>query len=145
MADYSQSKIYMLSSEIGEIRYYGSTTLSLKFTLQRHISYSKVRYSSASDVLKYIDRKITLVEDYPCDNKNELLLKEMEYIQSNKCCNKNLPVDLDENQRIYQKEYREKNKAERNKKIFCCCGGSYSLRNKVAHENTKKHNTLIKI
>ena len=98
MPDYKNSKIYILTN--GTDSYYGSTTQKLHRRLIRH----RCGYCS-SRVLFGEDKtvRIILLENYPCDNRKELLLKERWYIENFECVNNNIPNRS-------PKEYREDNK-----------------------------------
>ena len=57
-------------------------------------------------VLECDDYKIELLEEYPCNNKEQLLKKEGEYIRNNECCNKYIP---DRTRKEYKKQYTKIN------------------------------------
>ena len=97
MPDYQQGKIYKLWSPSTNLVYYGSTVQSLSQRLGKHIySYKKYnedntkKYLSSFLVLECEDYKIELVEEYPCNNNQQLLRKEGEYQKNNICINKNI-------------------------------------------------------
>lgn len=97
MTNYSQAKIYKITSETAGLVYYGSTTLSLenrmirhKSAYQRYMTGASVAYTSSFTVLGYDDVEISLVEDYPCDNKRELCVHEGTFIRNNPCVNLNI-------------------------------------------------------
>ena len=71
-------------------------------------------------------------KEYNDKNKEQLNEYKKEYREKNK-----------EKIKDYQKKYREQNKENRNKKIVCDCGGSYSLCTKARHKKTKKHQKYI--
>ena len=90
MPDYSLGKIYMIYPKVedpdeGDV-YYGSTTVTLsrRMTIHRCQSYCKILFD------KYGVEKcfIELVEEYPCETKEQLNRKEGEYIRNHKCINK---------------------------------------------------------
>jgi hypothetical protein len=126
MPDYKNGKIYMLESKEGNVRYYGSTVQSLKERLRKHKvdkkRYEEVknRYYTSYKILEYSDCEISLVEDYPCNNKKELETRERFYIENNDCVNKFIPTRTlkewreEKKDEIKQqnKEYYEKNKDE---------------------------------
>ena len=125
MPDYKKGKIYKLWSPHGteEEVYYGSTCNDLRFRKNGHKSKSKC----TSNILfeKYDDVRIELVEDYPCNNKEELNKKEGHYIRNNPCLNKVIPCrtykEYCEDNKEKKKEYRENNKeaiAEYNKEYY---------------------------
>jgi hypothetical protein len=98
MPDYQKGKIYKLISPSKNLVYYGSTIQTLSQRLGGHIRDKKVviktnnkhRSCSSFLVLECGDYKIELVEDYPCNNKQQLEKKEGEYIRNNECVNKNV-------------------------------------------------------
>ena len=115
MPNYQNGKIYMIESLEGKCRYYGSTVQELCKRMSKHKSnYKKNKYVSSSKVLCFNDAKIFLVENYPCNNKEELNRKEGEYIRNNDCVNRNIPGRT-------QKEYQQDNKdkiSKRTKKKY---------------------------
>ena len=119
MPDYQKAKIYKLWSPQGEEDevYYGSTCNDLRYRKSQHKNKSHI---CKSKILfeKYDDVRIELVEDYPCNNKQELNKKEGEFIKNNKCLNKVIPDRTkqewyeDNKEKITKqtKEWIEKNK-----------------------------------
>ena len=107
MCNYQNSKIYKLWSPEGDDIYIGSTTVSLSRRKAKHKTQnntSKILYE------KYTDVRIELLEECPCDNKEQLLKKEGEYIRNNKCVNKVIP---DRTHIESVKNYYESNKEKR--------------------------------
>jgi len=92
MPDYQKSKIYKLYSPLKNLVYIGSTTQAISQRLAEHISRKKNKtYDCASYlVLECEDYKIEILEEYPCNNKQQLLKKEGEYIRNNECVNRNI-------------------------------------------------------
>lgn len=121
MKDYSKGKIYMISSERGGIRYYGSTTRTLDKRLQDHrYAYDaylkeKTNWVSSFQVLEYDDAKIVLIEDAPSQSKAELEHKERIYIINNECVNRNRPREVEESGGIL--EYMKKT-TKRRKELY---------------------------
>ena len=126
--DYSKGKIYQIISNDGKLCYVGSTTkdyLSQRFFVHKkcYLTWKNGTKSSYLTSYEIFDKygvdncTIELLEDYPCDNVNQLNAKEGEYIRAKKqqggCVNKQIMGRLVEE---YQKEYREKNKEELSKK-----------------------------
>ena len=119
MPDYQKAKIYKLWSPQGseEEVYIGSTCNDLRYRKHGH---KQKGNSCNSKILfeKYDDLRIELVEDYPCNNKQELNKKEGEYIRENKCLNKQIAgrtlkeycQDNKEKKNEYDKKWRENNK-----------------------------------
>ena len=89
MPDYQKSKIYKLWSPSKNLVYIGSTTQTLAQRLSKHLDTFKNNRSNRSSfvVLECEDYKIELLEEYPCNNKQQLFIKEGEYIKSNECVN----------------------------------------------------------
>lgn len=134
--DYSKSKIYKIEPicdyEEGDI-YIGSTIQNLiSHRLAEHVRHYKqwknVKYhftSSYSLFEKYgIDNmRIILLETYPCNSNDELRAREAYYQKSMKCVNNRMAFtskeERSEQQKEYQKQYREENweeLSEKNKK-----------------------------
>ena len=94
MPDYQKGKIYRLVSPSKNLVYYGSTTQTLSQRLAQHIKENKAynnkintRYCCSYLVLDCEDYKIELVEEYPCNNRQQLCKKEGEYQKNNECVN----------------------------------------------------------
>jgi hypothetical protein len=84
MNEYANGKVYRLLC--GGLVYYGSTIQTLTERLYHHNSIgntcsSKILYEIGDEV------KIELVEEYPCNSKRELELREQYYISNFECVN----------------------------------------------------------
>lgn len=155
MVNYQNGKIYKIASYQTDDVYYGSTTQPLysRKAKHKHGNKNKGKETTAKDILKFDDAYIELVENFPCDNKEELLKRERFYIQSNDCVNKYIPgrtnkeyrEDNKEHLKEYIKEWRKKDgsKERRKIKITCVCRSVYLKEAKARHERTKKHQTFI--
>ncbi len=107
MVKLENGKIYAIICNKTGLKYYGSTTLSLSMRLSIHkymMSKTKKNLSSF-EVLKNNDYKIELVEEFPCETKDELFEREKHYIKNNDCVNKRIPFRK-------VKEYYNDNKNE---------------------------------
>ena len=111
---YKQGKIYMLESASAGLVYYGSTCLALlSKRLYGHKSHyeryklGKRDYITSFKILEQPDYKIVLVEEYPCNNKQELEAREAYYIRNNECVNKVIPQRTAEE---WQKKWYQENK-----------------------------------
>lgn len=128
--DYCNGKIYRLIPTIEGVDesdvYYGSTILSLARRFALHKSDFKTKNKFTTAVLlfnKYgvSNVVIELVEEYPCNNRTELELKEGEYIKNNLCINrcvagrktKDWVIDNLERHLTYQKQWRDSHKEYR--------------------------------
>ena len=155
MPDYQNSKIYKLISNETENIYIGSTTRRyLCNRLADHKSSYK-RYNDGKDksrcqsfeLLKLGDVKIILLENYPCNNKDELASREQYWIDQNKslCINKLNPgnkwtveVKLEYNKN-YQKEKSEQLMFKRNQIVVCSCGKNVKKGRMYEHRKSQYH------
>jgi hypothetical protein len=94
--DYSKGKIYAIRSYSSDDVYIGSTCSTLTKRLSGHKGAYETwlkrdfRYATSYEVLKYGDAYIELVEECPCENKQQLLRREGEVMRSMNCVNKNV-------------------------------------------------------
>jgi predicted GIY-YIG superfamily endonuclease len=112
MPQYSKSKIYKLQCEDGYF-YIGSTCNELRFRLANHKASSIERQNTR--VYKHINElgwdkvRMVLVEEYCCENKEQLTRKEDEHIRIHKndpfCLNTAYAFLTDE-QRLEQQRKR---------------------------------------
>ena len=79
----------------------------------------KVKCTSTK-VLENGNYGIYLVENYPCNTKDELRMRERFFIENNQCVNKCIPIRLEEEKNKLLIEHYNKNKTERlkNMKIY---------------------------
>ena len=82
------SKIYAIRSYQTDLIYIGSTTRILSKRFAEHKK--PTNKSNSKEILKYEDAYIELIEEYPCDNKDQLNKKEGEHIRANNCVNKHI-------------------------------------------------------
>lgn len=176
MPDYSEGKIYSIRTHQTDEIYYGSTTQPLSYRFNDHKSNYKrylkyeTNYVSSFEVLKYNDAYIELVENYPCENREQLSKREGEIIRSNECVNKRIEGrTLEEwhtdnmettKERIknyynknrdkilqYQTKYREtkgdKIEARQKTKKVCECGTEVSKRHFSRHLQSIHHKEYI--
>lgn len=121
MPDYSNSKIYKLVCPHADDIYIGSTTQKLcsRFALHnskyRSFMNNKHHFVSSFIIMSLGDVRIILLEDFPCENKEQLRAKEQEYIEKHKdiCVNIYGAVLDVEKQRKYSYNY---NRSEKGKK-----------------------------
>lgn len=128
---YSNGKIYKIISENTEKYYIGSTTQPLSKRFSDHKSNykmfqnSKYHNYSSFDIIKENDCKIVLIEDYPCENKNQLESRERYWIDKYKdnIVNKCIPTRTDkeyykdniEKAQKYRDEHKQEIKEYNNK------------------------------
>ncbi len=85
MSKYKNGKIYKVVCDETNLTYYGSTIQPLFKRLWRH---KQKNEKNGCMTMKMTNPKIFLVEDYPCERKEQLLMRERYYIDNNECCNK---------------------------------------------------------
>ena len=125
MVNYQNGKVYKLVCNTTGLVYYGSTC---EPTLARRLHQHKNSYicekvkvkCTSTKVLENDNYGIFLVENYPCDNKDELRMRERFYIENNVCVNKCIPIRFKEEKPLLYKGHYERNKTERleNMKIY---------------------------
>ena len=121
MVNYSNGKIYKIYSDETDLVYYGSTTRKLYERLAEHKidvkrSGKNGRNVTTGLLLNNYICKIVLVEDYPCERKEQLLMRERFYIENNNCINKCIPIETKEERRLKNIELdRIRNKTEHRK------------------------------
>jgi len=142
MPDYQNSKIYKIVCGVTGLQYIGTTTKTtlqfgekiipaLDMVLRKHKTFYKSyredgTYASnlaSFKVLENNSASIELIEDYPCQTKEELFKRERHHIENLNCVNQI---------RAGKKKY------------ICDCGGHYSTKTKTRHLNTIKHNEYLK-
>tara|TARA_R110000803_G_scaffold86501_1_gene152935 strand:- start:131 stop:739 length:609 start_codon:yes stop_codon:yes gene_type:complete len=107
--NYNNGKIYKIINPQNEIIYIGSTAqeqLCYRFSTHKH---------------RGNGNKIILLENYPCNSKQELVKKEQEFIeQYDNLLNQVRAFNSEEYHKEYTKEYREntKNKISQYKKEY---------------------------
>ena len=140
--NYQLGKLYKLVSKQTEKSYIGSTCEKyLSNRLKGHkakytrfmkinskgFQKSRIDYVTSFELMKYDDVQIILLENYPCNNKEELHKRERYWIEQHReiAVNKVLPTQTDtEYHKKYKEEHRqeikEKNKVyySENKELF---------------------------
>ena len=123
--DWSKGKIYKIISNNPDIKevYYGSTCQRLlssrmaqhRSAFKRYINGDRIGGCSSFDMFdKYgIDQfHIELVEDYPCENGEQLYTRENIYIRGNECINKRPAITTPEEKKEQKKQYCQDNKEQ---------------------------------
>jgi len=110
MVNYDNGKIYKIVCNKTGLIYIGSTTKKLlcqrltnHVCLFKRYKNGKHNFITSFKVLENNDYNIILLENFPCESKDELHARERYYIESIECVNKCIPT-----RKI--KEYNEKNK-----------------------------------
>ncbi len=122
MPDYQKAKIYKIVDANEEMVYVGSTIKTLSQRMSNHrAAYKNKRFVSSHTIFdKYgmENCKILLLENYPCNSRDELNKREGEYINQLVCVNKLVAgrnkkewyEDNKEHIREYKKAYVDANK-----------------------------------
>ena len=108
--DYNNGKIYVIRNHCNDMVYVGSTTQSLSKRFSKHKSDCKSKTSPLWNTMNELDITnfyIELVEEYPCDNKEQLCAKEGYYIREFDSYNNGYNGKIEGRS---QKEYRGDNK-----------------------------------
>ena len=119
MVNYKQGKIYKIECNVTGLIYIGSTCkkkLSQRMTEHRS-NYKKYlngkkKYYSAFIVMKNDDYDIILIEDFPCNSKDQLFARERYHTNKIECVNicKNQGLCLELGKKKYKQEYNQINK-----------------------------------
>jgi|DEB0MinimDraft_10_1074344.scaffolds.fasta_scaffold00539_16 hypothetical protein len=156
---YTYGKIYKIISPHTDKCYVGSTIQPLSSRMTGHRrDFKNGKYMTSSEIMKLGDYKIILIENYPCENIEQLLKREQHYIDTLDCVNKHQPTKVFDAENYYKeyhiknrehkckmaREYREKNidkiKKRLKEKIECECGAIFTRGNGMSrHKKTQKH------
>lgn len=113
MNKYHEGKIYKMINNLDNKEYVGSTCRSLYYRLQKHIT-----ASTSNDYKVYIhfnnigwnNVKIELVEDFECENRTELRIREQYWIEElNPELNDRRAYLSTEDKKAYDAKYRKEN------------------------------------
>ena len=155
MNKYQNGKIYKLVCDNSPLVYYGSTCQ--KYLSSRLSSHKYNKSCSSRQLFELGNVSIHLIEEYPCNSKKELFLRERIYIEfmlknfkHKIICNEHYPTRTKRERakewykinKEKQKAYLENNEAlklYRKQVIKCDCGGQYVITNKQRHMKTKIH------
>jgi hypothetical protein len=111
---YQNGKIYKLVSDSTDKIYIGSTCNPLYKRLGGHKTASKNpnKCFTSKELVKFDDCKIILIEDFPCERKEQLTARERYHIEQNKdvCVNKAIPTRTSKEILQRKKEWYEQNK-----------------------------------
>ena len=114
--NYQNSKIYKICSSQTDDVYIGATTESLAQKMAHHRAAAKNGGKHLGTIFQYEDAHITLIQDYPCENKEQLMTKKHQIMQSTTCINKLLDDKKTECKRVKNAKYYTENKKKWEKK-----------------------------
>jgi len=117
MPDYNLGRIYKLESYQTTKIYIGSTCQPLCERLAGHkSSYKRFQKQKCGlitsfELVQYDDVRITLIEYYPCDTKEQLLAREGHWIKELQCVNKRIAGRsqkewVEQNPEYFRKRYQ---------------------------------------
>tara|TARA_R110000823_G_scaffold220255_1_gene348930 strand:+ start:333 stop:911 length:579 start_codon:yes stop_codon:yes gene_type:complete len=120
---YENGKIYKIIDNTNGNFYVGSTNyIKLCSRLGKHRGYlkaylngSSLNYCTSMEILINENYKILLLEPYPCKNRDELRMREQEWMDKLRCdkmVNKHNAYISKEDMSINQKKYQEEHKEE---------------------------------
>ena len=175
---YASGKIYKVVDNAYTMCYYGSTIQLLSRRMVHHRMHYKLFGEGRHDRISVFDIfdahgidncKIELVEECPCESKEQLHKREGFYIQHNECVNKRIPgrtlsewLEDTREQRIewsrnwraanpekvkvmdtrYRDNHKQQIKDKDSAKFNCdVCGGVYTRAHCARHKLSKKHTT----
>ena len=150
--DYSQGKIYKIISDLTDMIYIGSTK---RFYLNDRLSKhnweyrewlkGRKKYVSSFEIIKLENFKIVLIENFPCNSKDELVQREQYYIdkyKSNLVNKNNSYMSIED-----KKEYKRLNQLNRDKDKKQAEHKKYVENNKervLENNNKSYHNNKYK-
>jgi group I intron endonuclease len=155
--DFQNAKIYKITNDYNNDVYIGSTCDTLIKRYIKHKSKMKTECSKLYECMNKIgiERfRIELIENYPCEDKYQLLQRETHWIREMGTLNQRPSyVSIDErnyNRKIYNQLYAELNEEEikmkkkiyydrKNEEITCECGSIIKGYNIKVHKRTIKH------
>jgi len=169
--NYSRTVIYKIQHEMDEaLLYVGSTTDFTKRKCEHKSMCNNENGSAYNRKLYKMIREnggwdaftITIIHEFPCDNKQQALTEEDRVMRSMRCTmnsvsaytglttteyKKQYHIDHKIEQNELSKQYYIDNKIEYSKKksvqIECTCGSNVSKRNISTHRKTPKHTNFI--
>jgi group I intron endonuclease len=166
---YTKARVYKLTNDQTDDEYVGSTCNPLYKRLGQHKADSTKERCKNRPLYQLMNKigkqnfQMVLLEEYPCENREQLRARESYYIKLLKpTLNKIDAVTNNEKRAQYAKDYykensnkiveysrlyREKNgdriSARRNQPYLCECGSVITLCGKGHHAQTAKHKSYI--
>lgn len=141
MPEYKNGKIYKLVCNITGLIYIGSTTVSLSTrkaghsqSYKRFIEGKGKNHGSSTEIIKGGNYSIILIEEYPCETKEQLLYRERYYIDTIQCVNIVNP--------IISREEAKGNRSEwsKNRQWHCdTCNEDYHITHQKYHLTSQVH------
>ena len=162
MNKYQRGKIYKIISSQTDKVYVGSTInkyLSNRIAAHRSylVQFSEgnkcYRYTSSFELLQYDDARIILLEEYPCQRREQLLAREQRWIDNTVNCvnTKKCSSGLTKAEykrktdRVYRLKHDQQIKDRRSKCFSSVCGGHYTYGHKTRHFESRQHHWMITV
>ena len=145
MNKYQQSKIYKLTSPHTDQIYIGSTCQKLLSNRLGEHKYEHINRSnkniSSFKLFELGNVKIELIENYPCNSRQELIIREQHQLNTSPNCinTKNAYISIEDKKA--QKQIKDKEYLLI--KINCLCGGTTSKANISIHNKSLKHQVYV--
>ena len=146
MVNYNNGQIYKIEDLVGEMFYIGSTTKSrlCQRMVEHRAAYERWKAGKCGKVTSFDifekygikNCRIVLIENYPCESKDELTSREAHYIRTVVCVNKAIPGRTDEQ---YYQDNKEKIIAQKSERVDCRCGKPYTRGHIKRHAKSKRH------
>ena len=107
VGELNNCKIYKITSlNNPEVVYYGHTCQTLSSRYSKHKTLSNK--SSSKIIIEKGDAIIILVEDYPCESRDQAKSREAYYVLNNPCVNKCVPGRTQKGSvKVYQNKHKE--------------------------------------
>jgi hypothetical protein len=146
MVDYKNGKIYRLVCNTTGDQYIGSTTRPLSQRLGGHKTQYKQflagkipQQTTSNSILSNNNFEMILIEDFACENKNQLERRERYYIESMKCVNKYKPAQTKEEHKEERKEQSKQYYQENQGKILEERKQHYEQNKEEVNEKHRQH------
>ena len=173
---YASSKIHKVVDNAYTMCYYGSTTMQLSRRMAKHRlhyrlfgegKFSRISVFDIFEAHGVHNCKIELVEECPCESKEQLNQREGFHVRSNECVNKNIPgrtlaewledtrdhrlqmalswqaanpEKVKEADKKYRSNHLQKIKDRASEQVVCnVCGGAHTHHHTARHKLSNKH------
>jgi hypothetical protein len=139
--------VYIISSMLFNKSYIGSTSKTLNIRLKEH--QSKINITACKEIIEYGDVIIASLLVVNNCTRQEILIKEQEFITNYKdiIVNKHKAFRTHDELLLQNKESKGRNKEHntliKSTKFNCECGGEYTRNHKTTHFKTNKHLTFL--
>ena len=141
MVNYENGKIYKITGN--GLTYYGSTTRRL---IDRKAQHKLLKYSS-KEIIEKGEWEMVLVENFNCENKEQLFKRERWWIENNECVNKYRPIIYSKDTIEYRHNYNQLHKEHHNETQQIWRQNNKERRKQtdlIWRENNREHNNQKK-